>query len=110
MARGVDLWAAEIVLRQCETNSKIELIAAIPYNGFEKSWCELDKQIYNQILGKAKEVIFVCCHYSRYCFQLRNKYMIDNCSRIIALYNGEKGGTRNTLEYAKKSNIEIVLI
>ena len=35
MARGVDIWAAEIVLRLRESNPEIHLVAASPYRGFE---------------------------------------------------------------------------
>ena len=31
-------------------------------------------------------------------------------SRLIAVYNGEAGGTRNTLKYAKNRDVEIVVI
>ena len=38
MARGVDIWAAEIVLRFRSEGEDIKLICASPYRGFEKSW------------------------------------------------------------------------
>lgn len=36
MARGVDIWAAEIVLRFRSEGEDIKLICASPYRGFEK--------------------------------------------------------------------------
>ena len=33
--------------------------------------------------------------------------MIDHSSRIIAIYNGEKGGTKNTIDYAQKKGVDI---
>lgn len=38
MARGVDIWAAEVVLRLRDNGSPIHLIAASPYQGFERAW------------------------------------------------------------------------
>ena len=38
MARGVDLWAAEIVLDLRKRNKEIRLICAIPHEGFEARW------------------------------------------------------------------------
>ena len=38
MARGIDIWAAEIVLRLRGEESSIKLIAASPLDGFGKSW------------------------------------------------------------------------
>ena len=50
MARGVDMWAAEIVLEERKNNSDIKLICASPFEGFEKSWSPDEKQRYNDIL------------------------------------------------------------
>ena len=38
MARGVDIWAAEIVLQLRKQNPNLHLIAASPYEGFESRW------------------------------------------------------------------------
>lgn len=38
MARGVDLWAGEIVLQRKKTCTEIRLICATPYPGFEVGW------------------------------------------------------------------------
>ena len=40
MARGVDIWAAEIVLRLRSEGQPIQLICAIPFDGFERWWNE----------------------------------------------------------------------
>ncbi len=61
---------------------------------------------YNAILQQADLVRFVCPSYSRDCFQRRNEWMVDRSSRVIAVYNGEPGGTRNTIEYAKAKKVE----
>ncbi|MCQ2287252.1 MAG: hypothetical protein MJZ76_10350, partial [Bacteroidales bacterium] len=46
--------------------------------------------------------------YSKSCFQVRNKWMVDRSNLVIAVYNGESGGTRNTIKYAEKHGIKIV--
>ena len=110
MARGIDMWAAEIVLEERKHNPDIYLICASPYEGFEKKWT-IDEQLkYQQILSQADFVKFVCEHYSCSCFQIRNVYMVDRSSRVIAAYNGEPGGTRNTILYAEKKNTEVINI
>lgn len=107
MARGVDMWAAEIVIEERKKNSNIKLICASPYKGFEKSWSIIEKHRYNTILKKADHIKYVCEHYSRQCFQIRNVWMVDHSAKVIAAYNGESGGTRNTIRYATNKNIEI---
>ena len=36
--------------------------------------------------------------------------MINNSSLVIALFNGQDGGTKNTINYEKKQKIDIVII
>lgn len=100
MSRGVDLWAAIEVLKQRERNKNIHLIAAIPFEGFENRWSDADKALYHDVLARADLVKFICKGYSRSAYQIRNEWMVDHSKRLIAVYNGEAGGTRNTLLYA----------
>ena len=99
--------AAEIVLEERKKNNNIKLICASPFEGFEKSWSPDEKHRYNNILQNADYIKYVCEHYSRQCFQIRNVWMVDHSARVIAAYNGESGGTKNTVRYATSKNIEI---
>ena len=108
MARGVDMWAAEIVLDERKNNEQIKLICASPYKGFEKRWEISEKEKYNKILNEADFVKFVCEHYSKSCFQIRNCYMVDNSARVISAYCGISGGTKNTILYAQRKKVETV--
>ena len=72
MAWGVDIWAAEIVLRLKAEGHPLHLIAAVPYEGFERGWDEDWKRRYHDALSKADLVKYVCDHYHRGCFQVRN--------------------------------------
>ena len=36
--------------------------------------------------------------------------MVDNSNSMIAVFNGGKGGTRQTIEYAKKQKLDIIII
>ena len=33
--------------------------------------------------------------------------MVLHASRVIAVYNGSVGGTRNTIEFARKMNVDV---
>lgn len=107
MAPGVDVWAAEIVLEMKEKNHDIRLVCALPFEGFDKKRSSEETEQYYSIMERADKVEVICSHYSRSCFQLRNKWMVDNSSLVIAVYNGEKGGTRNTIKYAERCGKEI---
>lgn len=110
MARGVDIWAAELVLAKKRENNNIRLICASPFEGFEKKWTYSEKLTYRKILNEADLVEFVSAHYSPYCFHMRNYYMVNNSQRVIAVFNGERGGTYNTIRYAREKGAEIVNI
>ena len=110
MARGVDIWAGEIILQLRKQNPNLHLIAASPYKGFESRWSADWQKRYKNILDQADLVRFVCKGYSKACFQIRNEWMVNKSARVIAVYNGGAGGTRNTIEYAKRHEIAITYI
>lgn len=110
MARGVDLWAAELVLGLREKGEALRLICALPYPGFERRWEQAWQERYRGVLERADLVRAVCPGYSKDCFQIRNRWMVDHASRVIAVYNGAEGGTRNTVEYAGLRGIPVIKI
>jgi uncharacterized phage-like protein YoqJ len=110
MARGVDIWAAEIVLALRDSGMPIRLMCASPFEGFENGWSEDWKHRYRVIMAAADHTLFVCNGYSRSCFQIRNEWMVNHSARVIAVFNGEKGGTKNTIEYSKLSKVPIICI
>lgn len=107
MARGVDIWAAEIVLKLRDAGEPIKLICALPYDGFEKGWCAEWQVRYTSILKAADLVHAICPSYSRACFQIRNEWMVDHSARVIAVFNGQKSGTKNTIDYANKVGVTV---
>lgn len=110
MAWGVDIWAAEIVLRLKAEGHPIHLIAAVPYDGFELGWDDEWKRRYRAALSAADYVKYVCDHYHRGCFQIRNEWMVDRSARLIAAYTGEPGGTKNTVDYAARRGVPTVFV
>lgn len=107
MAHGVDLWAAEIVLEEKKNNSYIHLICASPYEGFEKKWDASERELYHSIMEQADLAKYVCEHYFRGCYQVRNEWMVDRSARVIAVFNGQASGTKNTIDYAKRKGVEV---
>lgn len=55
-------------------------------------------------------VRFICPGYTRSCFQRRNEWMVDHAARVIAVWNGQPSGTKNTIDYARKQTIPTVFI
>lgn len=107
MARGVDIWAAEIVLARKADNPEIRLICALPHPDFEKRWSAHWQVRYNAILQQADLVREICPAYSKASYQIRNEWMVDHSARVIAIYNGAAGGTANTIAYAERHGVEV---
>ena len=110
MARGVDMWAADIVLQLRLTHDDIKLICAAPYEGFEARWSQNYRLEYQRIMQAADLVRYICPHYSPACFQIRNQWMVDHAARLIAVWNGQPSGTANTLQYAVQQDVNVIII
>lgn len=110
MAKGVDLWAAEIVLRLRKSDSRIKLVCALPHEGFGQHWKGGWTEKFNRVLREADLIRLVQKEFSYSSYQRRNEWMVDRSSRIIAVYNGAPGGTKNTLDYAAKAGVPCVIL
>ena len=108
MAQGVDLWAAEEILSLREEHPEIKLICAIPYESYADKWDPEWKDLYENVKAAADEVYYICPRDMRGAPVIRDKWMVDRSSLVIAVYNGEKGGTRTTVEYAEKKRIRVI--
>ncbi len=110
MAYGVDIWAGEIVVRLREANPELHLIAAIPFPDFSTRWSNDWKRRYDSLLENADLIKYICPSYNAGAYQRRNEWMVDHSTHVIAVFNGEKSGTKNTIDYARKCEIEIEII
>jgi len=80
---------------------RIPLTCAIPFAGQELRWPEESQRVYRWILDRASNVVIVSPGaYAPHKMDLRNRWMVDNCDRLLALCNGTNGGTANCLHYA----------
>lgn len=110
MARGVDIWAAEIVLELRKMHPEVSLVCAVPYPDFEKRWAKKWQDRYAAILAAADHVVYIGTAHSRRIYQQRNEWMCGRSSLVIAVWNGQPSGTGNTVAYAKKTGVEVISI
>jgi uncharacterized phage-like protein YoqJ len=110
MARGVDLWAAEIVLDLRKRNKEIRLICAIPHDGFEARWSPSWQELYRYVLAEADLTRIISKGYHTGVYQVRNEWMVNHSTRVIAVFNGQPSGTKNTIDYAYRQVVPVVLI
>ncbi|MBQ8133682.1 MAG: DUF1273 family protein [Clostridia bacterium] len=109
MAIGTDIIFAEIVL-EMKKNYDITLECAIPCRNQSDKWTIQQKERYTKILLQADIVTYLQNDYTKDCMQKRNEYMVDKSEYVIAVWNGSKSGTANTIKYARKKNKSIIII
>lgn len=112
MSLGIDQYAVEILL-DLRKNAKVPpfiIEAAIPCETQSVYWKETARDKYFDLITQIDVETMVSRAYSKSCMHIRNRYMVDQSTRVIAVHNGKKGGTYNTVKYAEQKNIEIVYI
>ena len=107
MSRGVDLWAADIIIHLRRYNPELKLIGVIPYEGFEDKWTVDWKKHYKLVRKELDFLHVVSNEYYPDVYQRRNQYMVNHSALVLAVYNGEPSGTRNTIQYALEMNVPV---
>ncbi|MCL2236251.1 MAG: SLOG family protein [Defluviitaleaceae bacterium] len=107
MARGFDIIAAEAVIL-AKNHYDVELVAAIPFRGQEVKWAKDWKVRHDEVLQYCDQAIYLNEGYVTGCYHQRNRYLVDNSSRLICFYSGKAGGTRHTHDYAEEKGLNII--
>ena len=111
MALGVDQWAAASVLELRENNPILKLHCILPCKTQAEGWTATERDVYLAILDEADSVVYVNRDAIRDCMLVRNRFMIEHASLVLAVYNGEKrGGTASTVRYARKLGREVWIL
>ena len=102
MAEGVDTIAAEIVKELQQKYKDICLIAYLPYQ----------KKLFSieiaTLLPYCEEIWIAETKNQKGCYHLRNRYMVEHSSLLIAVTDGKQGGgTDYTIKYGQKIGIHI---
>ena len=107
MQKGVDLWAAEILIKIKNEGVPIRIIAACAFEGMDSGWKGDWKKLYEATIEAADEVNYICEAHSKGAYIKRDYWMVDHASKLIAVYTVSPGGTKKTYEYAKKKGLGI---
>lgn len=112
MAMGVDIWAAELVLelKRELPQEDIRLIGVIPHEGQANKWSSDYRNRYFNTLAQAEKAVLISSEYTEGCLFDRNRYMVDHSAHMIAVHNGEPGGTQHILNYAIRKGLDISII
>lgn len=110
-ALGVDQDFAKAVLKAKKRYADIKLEIAVPCITQATRWGKIEKLRYFYILRQADDVVILSEYYTKLCMLKRNEYMVDKADVVLAYWNGEEnGGTWYTINYAKKTNKQLIII
>mgnify|MGYP001054123424 CR=1 FL=1 len=105
-AEGADLLFADIVLRLKQEYPYLTLEAALPYAMRVRT----NDREFHRLFSRCDKVTVLAPSYHAGCYGKRNRYMVDHAARLIAVFDGQDGGTRRTVEYALRSGLEVVYV
>jgi len=106
-AKGVDILFAECVSTRLDKYPDVFLEAVLPHPGVV-SKLNASERI---LLSKCSNIKTICEKYQRSCFFQRNRYMVGQSSRVIAVYdNRAEGGTLFTMDYARAMDRDLRII
>jgi uncharacterized phage-like protein YoqJ len=112
-AIGIDQLAAKLVLKLKQQYSDVVLTFAKPFEKQASVWPQHAVEAYDRLLEQADEIVNVCENPENKwqavkSMQIRNEWMVNNSNLVIAVWDGNKGGTANCFAYAQKSDITIL--
>ena len=110
MAVGFDIEAAEVVLSLRSELEGIKVVAVVPFEGMEQRFSKGWRRRFERIMKEADEVVTLASHYSVEVYSVRNNFLVDNSSALVAYFDGSKGGTAYTVRRGVKKALRIVNI
>lgn len=101
-ARGVDLWAVEIAIK-----SSVPYELVLPFDDYAERWLDVDKAQLDYYRERALR-IHTIGEPGKAAYFKRNRYLVDNCDLLVAVYDGKPGGgTAYTVDYARSVGREV---
>ena len=77
-ALGIDLWAGETVLALMELHPEIKLHCVVPFAAQDQKWTLEQQARYHALLDWSSDVILTQEKYSKDCYYIRNRYLVDH--------------------------------
>lgn len=111
MALGVDTVFAFTALKLKNLGFPVKLVCVVPFQGQESQWPQHSQDIYHYLLSVADNIVYTASPgYESWKMQHRNKYLVNVCDKLVAVWDGSSGGTANCVNYANSKNCDIIRI
>ena len=102
------MFLAEAVLSLRRKYPWIALEVVVPYDGQADRWPEALQSRYRRVLVEADQVTRIGRAYTRNCLFRRNAYLVNHADLLLAVYDGQPGGTAMTVEYAHARGVPVI--
>ena len=116
-ALGVDMWAAEILLRMKEQSAYSDLLLhmVLPFAGHDENWDERSRERLRFIMRHCADTVIIGIpgQLPLACYKLRNQYLVDHADCLLAVYDSDRSirsGTGQTIRMAQKKGIDVKII
>lgn len=110
MAVGFDLAAAQCALSLREELKGLKVVAVVPFEGVQNRFSQSQRLLFERVVAEADEKLCLAPKYSIMAYSVRNNFLVDNSSAVVAYFTGEKGGTAYTVHRAVKNLSYIINI
>lgn len=110
LARGIDTWAAMEVIKFKKKNPDIRLIAVKPFPNHFVNFSDNERSDIETILAYADRIVCTSPAYSEKAYAIRNRYMVEHSSKLIAFVNNYRSGTGQTIRFAKNLGLDITIV
>lgn len=109
-AQGSDLLFAQTVVNLQAEYPNITLDAALPFPAPHLRYLRADMLDYARLLPRCDVVTEVFPRMRRGCYLLRNDFILDQSTLLLAVFDGKPGGTAYTVGQARRRGMRTVLI
>ncbi|MBR6762032.1 MAG: DUF1273 family protein [Oscillospiraceae bacterium] len=110
LAQGIDLWAADYVLRLRKDHPQIRLIGVKPFAGCGDPLRGDDRYHFACVVHAADAIIALQPAFTRDCYRKRNQYMVDHSDTIIAVVDSMRSGTGQAIRMAQSADLQTRII
>ena len=107
MAAGFDLVAGECVASLKGELKDLQLRCIVPFAGHRNSMGASCGWRYDRLIEAADMTVTLSPRYDARVYHMRNDYLVNNASAVIAYFDGQSGGTEYTVRKALASGLEV---
>lgn len=110
MALGVDVYAAELILK-LKSEYPVTLECCLPFEEQASMWSNSQRERYFTTIEKSDKEVLLQYGYTKDAYAKRNAYMVKECDYLIAVSKQKyRSGTESTVSIAKIAGKKIILI